>query len=235
MRVTQSGKEQPHTTVWERSYGKRGPAPTRNRDDVAAAAIELADEGGLPAVSTRRIAQRLGVSQSALYHYVASRDEVFDLIVDAAAGQIDLDVPLGGEAVDDLIALAARAKDVHVRCPWLLDIPVEAMRVGPRGIDFLEYALRAMAAVDVPGSVKLQAIAVLSSLVEQFARAEVGDGNVRQERRIAQAAYLQKAAQKGHHPNLAAAFETSHRHADGSVDVFEGVLRRVLKGLLTPD
>jgi hypothetical protein len=38
-----------------------------------------------------------------------------DFIVDATTGGIDLDVPLRGEAIDDLTALAARAKAVHVR------------------------------------------------------------------------------------------------------------------------
>ncbi|MGO4205237.1 TetR/AcrR family transcriptional regulator [Rhodococcus sp. TAF43] len=227
--------EQPHTTVWERSYGKRGPVPARSRNDVADAAIELANEGGLSAVSTRRIAQKLGVSQSALYRYVAGHDEVFDLIVDAAAGEIDLDVALRGEAIDDLTALAVRAKGVHVRYPWLLDIPVEAMRVGPRGIDFLEYALRAMAAVDVPGAVKLQAIAVLNTLVQQFARVEVGEGTAGPERRISQVVYLHKTAEDGNHPYLAAVLDISNPDADQSGGMFEPVLRRVLGGILTPE
>ncbi|MCJ0906331.1 TetR/AcrR family transcriptional regulator [Rhodococcus sp. ARC_M6] len=233
--MTQSGMEQPHTTVWERSYGKRGPAPAHSRNDVADAAIELANEGGLSAVSTRRIAQKLGVSQSALYRYVAGHDEVFDLMVDAAAGEIDLDVALRGEAIDDLTALAARARSVHVRYPWLLDIPVEAMRVGPRGIDFLEYALRAMAVVEVPGPVKLQAIAVLNTLVQQFARAEVGGGTASQERRISQVMYLHKTAAVGDHPYLAAALHISDPGADQPGDMFEPVVRRVLKGVLTSD
>ena len=227
--------KQPHTTVWERSYGTRGPAPAHSRDDVATAAMELANEGGLPAVSTRRIAQKLGVSQSALYRYVAGHDEVFDLMVDAAAGEIDLDVALRGEAIDDLTALAARAKAVHVKYPWLLDIPVEAMRVGPRGIGFLEYALRAMAAVDVSGAVKLQVVAVLNTLVQQFARAEVGGGTASRERRSSQVMYLHKTAAVGDHPYLAAALHISDPGADQPGDMFEPVVRRVLGGMLMPE
>lgn len=229
--VTQSGKLSP--TVWERADGKRGPAPSHSRREVTAAAIELADEAGLSTLSTRLIAQKLGVSQSALYRYVSSRDDVLDLMVDAAAEEIDLDLPLRGEPINDVIALAIRAKNVHVRHPWLLDVPVEPMRVGPRTLEYLEYALRAMAPVDVPGPVKLQVIAVLNALVQQFARTEVGGGTANQERPLAQAAYLHKTAMDGEHPYLAAALDVSNH--DGPHDMFEPVLRRVLEGVLTPD
>ncbi|TCN50753.1 TetR family transcriptional regulator [Rhodococcus sp. SMB37] len=222
------------TIVWDRTDGTRGPAPSHSRDEFAAAAMELASEGGLPSVSTRRIAQKLGVSQSAVYRYVSGADDIFDIMVDATVGEIDLDVPLRGEAIDDLIALARRAKSVHVKYPWLLDLPVESMRVGPRTIDFLEYALRAMASVDVPGNVKMQTIAVLNALVQQFARAEVSGGESRQGRLIAQVAYLHKIAEQGSHPFLAAVLTPADvDHVPG--DMFDQVLRRVLEGVLAGD
>ncbi|GAB2665064.1 TetR/AcrR family transcriptional regulator [Nocardia goodfellowii] len=231
--MTKSGKATP--TVWERTEGRRGPAPSHSRDDLTAAAIELADQGGLAAVSTRRIAQKLGVSQSALYRYVSGRDDVLDLMVDFVAGKIDLAVPPSGAVIDDLTALAVRAKAIHVGYPWLLDIPVEPLRVGPHGIAYLEYALRAMANVDVPGPMKLQAIAVLNALVQQFARAELGDRSADRSRRIAQAAYLHKTAHQGDHRFLAAALEVSERGAEAPGAMFELMLRRVLEGLLKPD
>ncbi|MCX0271235.1 TetR/AcrR family transcriptional regulator [Nocardia zapadnayensis] len=230
--MTQSGKADP--AVWARPDGRRGPAPSHSREELAAAAIELAGRGGLAAVSTRRIAQQLGVSQSALYRYVSGRDDVLDLMVDAAAGEIDLDVPLTGVAIDDLTALGLRAKNVYLKYPWLLDIPVEPLRVGPRGIDYLEYALRAMAAVDAPGQVKLQTVAVLNALVQQFARAELDARTATESRRIAQAAYVHKIAEAGHHPYLADALGTPNRDASPG-ELFELLLRRALAGVLAPD
>lgn len=231
--MTQSGKVTP--TVWERADGRRGPTPAHSRDELAAAAIELAVHGGLVAVSTRRIAQKLGVSQSALYRYVSNRDEVLDLMADAAAAEIDLDVAPGGRPIDDLTALATRAKSVYVKYPWLLDIPVEPLRVGPHGIRYLEYALQVMATVDLPQQLKLQAIGALSALVQQLARAEVGDRTSNQSRRTAQAVYLHRTAREGRHPYLAAALETVNDDPGPPVDVFELVIRRALKGLLAPD
>jgi AcrR family transcriptional regulator len=221
--------------VWERAEGTRGPTPSHSRDDLAVVAMELASEGGLPSVSTRRIAQKLGVSQSAVYRYVSGVDDIFDIMVDATVGEIDLDVSLGSEPIDDLIALARRAKNVHLKYPWLLDIPVESMRVGPRTLDYIEYALRAMATIGAEGAVKMQAIAVLNALVQQFARAEASGGEARQTRLAAQIAYLHKTAERGGHPFLAGALTPSDVDGRASGDMFEQVLRRVLEGVLFGD
>ncbi|MGW1743233.1 TetR family transcriptional regulator [Nocardia sp. NPDC001965] len=231
--MTQSGRT--NSTVWERAEGRRGPAPAHSRDELAAVAIELAEDGGLAAVSTRRIAEKLSVSQSALYRYVSSRDDVLDLMVDAAAGEIALDIPPSGAVIDDLTALAVRAKSVYLKYPWLLDIPVEPLRVGPHGIRYLEYALRAMATVDLPGPMKLQAIAALNALVQQLARAAVVDRSADRSRRERQAAYLSRIAAMGAHPYLAAALDSSHRDIAAPADIFELVIHRALEGLLTPD
>lgn len=228
--MTKPGNPEP--AVWERAGGRRGPAPAHSRDELAAAAIELAAAGGLAAVSTRRIAQRLGVSQSALYRYVSGRDDVLDLMLDLVAGEIDLDTPLTGSALDDLVALAVRAKRVHLKYPWLSEIPVEPLRVGPRGIDFLEYALRAMAEVDVPGPLKLQAVAVLNALVQQFARAEAGERTADRARQVSRAAYVHKVAAAGEHPYLAAALGSADSGSGRPGELFEPLLRRVLEGVL---
>ncbi|WP_218020773.1 TetR/AcrR family transcriptional regulator [Nocardia grenadensis] len=228
--MAQSGKTD--LTVWERSDGRRGPAPAHSREELAAAAIELAGQGGLAAVSTRRIAQRLGVSQSALYRYVSGRDDVLDLMADVAAGEMDFGVALTGAVIDDLTALGVRAKNVYLKYPWLADIPVEPLRLGPRGIDYLEYALRAMASVDVSEQVKLQTVAVLNALAQQFARAEFAEWTANKSRRTAQVAYVHRAAEAGGHPYLAAALAASNRDAEHPGDLFELLLGRVLTGLL---
>ena len=61
-----------------------------SRDRVLRAAMELADEGGIKAVSMRKIAQELGVEAMSLYNHVASKDEIVDGIVDLVATEIDL-------------------------------------------------------------------------------------------------------------------------------------------------
>ncbi|MFJ6698330.1 TetR/AcrR family transcriptional regulator [Streptomyces sp. NPDC091272] len=227
----------PAVTVWERpDRGARGPAALHSRAELAAAAVELADRGGLPAVSMRAVARALGTGQASLYRYVPGREDLLDLMVDAVTGEIALDVPLGGDPVDDLTALASRTKDVQLRHPWLLDVPPEPLRLGPRGLDFLEYALRAMSPVRLPGGAKMEIVALLSALVAQFARTEAPrtGSSAHGDRHAAQAGYLGRAAARGDRPHLASALAQSPGSAPAEDPrvMFERTVRRVLAGLL---
>jgi AcrR family transcriptional regulator len=59
-----------------------------NRARVLQAAVVLADEVGLDALSMRRLAQDLGVVPMALYKHVANKDELLDGMVDVLIGEI---------------------------------------------------------------------------------------------------------------------------------------------------
>jgi AcrR family transcriptional regulator len=60
-----------------------------NRERIVAAAVELADRGGLDSISMRKIAEELDVVPMALYRHVANKDELLDAMVDAVAAEID--------------------------------------------------------------------------------------------------------------------------------------------------
>jgi AcrR family transcriptional regulator len=60
------------------------------RERVLRAAIALADDGGIKALSMRKLAQELGVEAMSLYNHVAGKDDVLDGIVELVAGEIDL-------------------------------------------------------------------------------------------------------------------------------------------------
>ncbi|WP_438489650.1 TetR/AcrR family transcriptional regulator [Streptomyces sp. S186] len=226
--------------VWERpERGARGPAPERSREQLTAAAIGLADAGGLAALSVRQVARELATGPASLYRYVSGRDDLVDLMVDAATGEIDLDVELTGDPVADLVALAARTHGVQLRHPWLLEVPPEALRVGPRGLDYLEFALRALEPVaGLTGPARLEAVAVLNALVTMLSGAELRARRASTGRQAAQAAYLGAVARQGGHPLLARALAGGGPldvgGAAGSGDRFERVVRRVLAGLLGP-
>ena len=91
--------------------------PRLNRERVLQAAVALADEAGIAAVSMRRLAQELGVVPMALYKHVADKDELLDGMVDAVIEEIGPPDPglAWKSAVRQRILSARRAV---LRHPW---------------------------------------------------------------------------------------------------------------------
>ncbi|WP_016905411.1 TetR/AcrR family transcriptional regulator [Streptomyces xiaopingdaonensis] len=219
--------------MWSRpEQGARGPAAAYGRAELTAAAVDLADRRGLSAVSMRQVAGALGTGQASLYRHLSGRDDLLDLMTDAVTGEIALDVPLSGDPVADLLALARRTRTVHLRHPWLCEVPPEPLRLGPRGLDFLEYALAATAPAPLSGRARMEVVALTNALVSLFARTELEAHQGRTDRRAAQAAYLASAAETGGHPLVAAAMAEADADADVRA-LFERGMHRVLTGLLS--
>ena len=88
-----------------------------NRGRVLAAAVALADEVGLDALSMRRLAEVLGVVPMALYKHVANKDELLDGMVDAVIGEI-APVASGAGWKDAVRLRVLSARQALLRHPW---------------------------------------------------------------------------------------------------------------------
>ena len=88
----------------------RGPARRLSHAAITAAAIEVADDQGLGAVTMARVAQRLGFTTMALYRYVSTKAELLLLMADAAVALPDLKVERG-EGASGLRRWAAQNKE----------------------------------------------------------------------------------------------------------------------------
>lgn len=97
--------------------------PVRRRaalttESAVAAAIGLADEDGIDALSMRSLAARLGMSPMALYRHVAGKDELLDAMVDAVvAGYATSDTT--GQWRTVVTARIFAARDALAAHPWL--------------------------------------------------------------------------------------------------------------------
>jgi AcrR family transcriptional regulator len=155
-------------TIWERiDQAGRGPRPALTHDQIAEAAVEIADAEGLDAVSMRHLADRLGVATMGLYRYVASKDEVYELMLDVVAAEISL--PEGDwRAVADAYARQVRA--LTLRHPWLqrayARVPVS---LSPRNLANVEHAL---ASIDGLG-LDVDTMMAVFGTVHSFARGAV--------------------------------------------------------------
>lgn len=65
-----------------------GPKPELSVDLVVRTAIEVADAQGLQALSMRAVGERLGRTAMSLYTYVASKNELIDLMYDHAYAEL---------------------------------------------------------------------------------------------------------------------------------------------------
>ena len=93
------------------------PRVPLSRERVLRAAVALADEHGVEAISMRRIAGELGVVPMALYKHVSSKDELLDGMIDVVVGEIG--PPAGG--TDGKAAIRRRvlsARGALLRHPW---------------------------------------------------------------------------------------------------------------------
>ncbi|HLT19685.1 MAG TPA: TetR/AcrR family transcriptional regulator C-terminal domain-containing protein [Thermomicrobiales bacterium] len=66
--------------------------PPLSRERVVEAAVELAEEQGLQAVSLRQVARRLGVTPMALYWHVENKDDLLDAMVGWLHNQMEFTV-----------------------------------------------------------------------------------------------------------------------------------------------
>src|SRR5690242_11749769 len=108
------------TLIWTRPEpGARRPKFTR--EQIAAAALAIADTEGFAAVSMRRIAGELGAGTMTLYYYVRTKDELIALMDDAIMAEVLIPTEaFPTHWYDALTAIALRTWDVLVRHPWVL-------------------------------------------------------------------------------------------------------------------
>lgn len=143
--MTQS---EPQPVIWARLSGQgRGPARTLDYETITAAAIAIADEAGLDAVTMRKVASRVDHSPMALYRHVGNKEDLEELMYDAALGELDLASARSGDWRTDLAHLAGVNRRMHHRHPWMIHLG-QRPTLGPNYIRLMEYA---MACVDSPG------------------------------------------------------------------------------------
>ncbi|MFD6491289.1 TetR/AcrR family transcriptional regulator [Streptomyces sp. NPDC060188] len=196
------------SSVWTRPR----PEPRRRApgvDQYVAAALTVADAEGLAAVSMRRVAGDLGSGTASLYRYITNRDELVDLMVDAAQGEDPLPEPTGDWRAD-LGAVARGLRTTLLRHPWLAGELTGRPALGPNSLRRSESALRAGVALTPDITLASRALGtvrayVLGSVAAQLAlrRAEQRTGLSEEEWQRSVGPYITEVLAAGEHPMLA--------------------------------
>jgi len=146
--------------LWgERAERTRGSKPKLSLDQIADAAIAIADAEGLAAVSMQRVAADLGYTKMSLYRYLPGKTELVALMVERALGEPP---PLAGQ--DWRAALAEWCRLLlagFVRHPWTLEATVGVRPLGPHEVGWMESALTVLAGTPLTGGERLDAMVLL--------------------------------------------------------------------------
>ncbi len=115
-------------------------APPRvplSRERVLAAALALADEGGVEAVSMRRLGQVLGVEAMSLYKHVADKEAILDGIADLVMDEVEVPSP----DLDWRTSIRRSAISAHEairRHPWAGLVLESRLNPGPARLRYLD-------------------------------------------------------------------------------------------------
>ena len=148
-----------------RSRRDRPAKPALSREAIVEVALAIVREEGIEALTMRRIAQALDTGPASLYVYVANRDELWDLLFDAAVGTIETEPTDPSRWREQLHELAGRI--VHmmaVEYPGMARLAIARIPTGDNAMRVVESMLSLLKA----GGVSDQAAAYAADLVNLY-------------------------------------------------------------------
>jgi AcrR family transcriptional regulator len=210
-------------------------------DRIIEAAIAVADEEGIGALTMRRVAERLGVGTMSIYTHVPAKGELIDVMLDTVLAEVAGPDHAPGPWRDRLDRVARGLWALYLRHPWLLHVAATRPPMGPNVIAKYEYELRA---VDGIGLTDIEMDAVVT-LVNDFVHGTVRAAieRVEVERRTGlteqqwwyrQAPLLDRVLDPDAFPlagRVGSAAGEEHQAAGDPEHAFEFGLERVLDGI----
>jgi AcrR family transcriptional regulator len=144
------------------------PRNRLSRERVLRAAMAHADEGGLEAVTMRKVAEELEVAPMALYRHVANRDDLVDGMVDIVFSEIEL--PAAG--ADWKTAMRERAisvRDAMLRHRWAIGLMESRTNPGPANLRHHNAVIGSLRAAGFAMAMAAHAYSLLDSYIYGFA------------------------------------------------------------------
>ena len=151
-----------------------GPEPREplSRERVLRAAVLLADEDGLEALTMRELGLRLGVEAMSLYNHVAGKDDILDGMVDLVVSEIDLP----SDTADWKEAMRRRAisaQSVFSRHPWASALVDSRESSGPARLRYFDWVIGTLRRAGFTLEMAVRAFSVLDSYVYGFGRQQL--------------------------------------------------------------
>ena len=139
-----------------------------NVDLVVDAAVELADEQGLAAVTMARVAERCGFTTMSLYRHVSGKDELVTRMLDRALGIAPaLDMSNWRTGLEGWARALLAAIQRH---PWGIDVPITGMLGTEAQLSWLDRGLEALQGTTLDEAIKAEIVLLVNGYVFWAAR-----------------------------------------------------------------
>lgn len=115
-RTQPTSNRQVAPTPVKRSRGGTQPTPL-SRDDVVRAALPLLARHGVDGLTVRAVADELGVSGPAVYHYFTGRDALLDRLCEQVAAEVEVTVAPGTAWDDGIVQVLLDMDRAFARYP----------------------------------------------------------------------------------------------------------------------
>ncbi|HEX5291489.1 MAG TPA: TetR/AcrR family transcriptional regulator [Streptosporangiaceae bacterium] len=213
---------------------RRGPRPRHTHVQVVEAAVAIAGERGLDAVTIRSVAARLGAGAMSLYSYVPDKETLIYDMVEQVSAELELPPAPSGDWRADLGLLARRQRALLHRHPWLIPAMSHRQPLGPGTLAYLEFTLAVLEPAGVAAPAALEAVALLNGLVLNLVRAELADRDAPASPAAAAAsqARLAELLATGRYPRFTAAISRSGPPGLDLAENFDRIVARMLDGLI---
>jgi len=139
-----------------------------NRDRVLQAALVLADQGGLEALTMRKLGEALGVEAMSLYNHVAGKEDLLDGLVDIVFSEIDLDCA-GGAWKIAMKRRAISAREALERHRWAIGLMESRLNPGPATLEHHDAVLRCLREAGFSIAMAAHAYSAIDSYIYGFA------------------------------------------------------------------
>ncbi|NUO97952.1 MAG: TetR/AcrR family transcriptional regulator [Nonomuraea sp.] len=152
------------TSVWFREP-RKAAAPSRSREEIVRAALELLDEEGLAGLSMRKLGAKLSAGATSLYWYVANKQELLELAYDEIWGEVAIPDPDEVGWRESASVLAYRMRQVMLSHPWSADLLGRLPALGPRALGTADRMRKVFKAAGFTGFDVDYAVATVTAYV----------------------------------------------------------------------
>src|SRR5687768_4801597 len=200
----------------------RRPWGSLDREQIVAAALKIARDDGINALSIRRLAAELGASRMALYRHVEDKEALLNLAGDAIAREQNLPLPDAAETdglpqEEELLKLVYAVRETLRTYPGLAELLLTRGSGSPASLAIADRCIGIMRRAGLDEATATNCYVALFDIVLNRVQREAAAGTLGPEHRLRRQIEAARAADPDEIPHLIEALPSFERLAPEDV------------------